>query len=221
MKFILLVLGAVSAQDRLDAGDPNGAYALLQQEPAVDAADFYNRAYAAHAAGQGPDAIVNYLRAERLGGEDESLRFNLFLANASRSAKRNVAPPWPLDLPSPLPARLPLEWLGFFAFVIGGFALRRRFHGQPAYRLAITALVLCGLSAAAQLSLAADRRAVATQPQALRVEPDADAESLATLERGQVLGVIDRNGPWVHVMQGDGFAGWVEADSLLHVVAER
>lgn len=218
---LLLLLGAVTAQDRLEAGDPNGAWVVLHQNEAKDTSDYYNRAYAAHAAGRWPDAIVNYLRAERLGGDDESLRFNLFLAGEGRTKKADVAPPWPLHLPSPLPTRLPLEWLGFIALVLGALACRQRLRNGPSLGLAFAALALCAVSAAAQLALAADQRAVATQPQALVMEPDRKAESLAKVETSQVVWVLDRKAEWAKIEMGGAMVGWVQAEGLINVVEKK
>ncbi|HBU47277.1 MAG: SH3 domain-containing protein [Myxococcota bacterium] len=215
---LLLLLAAVTAQDRLDAGDPNGAWVIVQQQQATDAVDYYNRGYVAHAAGETADAVLNYLRAERLGGPDEILRFNLLLSGAQRPIEVDAAPPWPLDLPAPLPSGLPLEWLGFIALVMGVLALRRRLQGGNSIRFALTALALCGLSALAQLSLASDRRAVATQPQVLRMTPVSQGESLAQLERGQIVRVLSRQGDWIEVAQGDGLVGWAKSDGIIDVV---
>ena len=214
----LMLLAAVTAQDRLDAGDPNGALSLLRQQVAVDASDYYNRAYAAHSAGRSAEAIADYLRAERLGGQDEQLRFNLLLALQARQVRtQDVSPPWPLDLPWPLPARLPLEWLGLLALVLGGLACRRRLQGEAAGRLATSSLVICLLAATAQLSLAGDQRAVATHSQAVVMEPGAGAKSLAQIESGQVVRVLAQEGPWLNVEIAGGLVGWAQSDGMIHI----
>ncbi|MBM65978.1 MAG: hypothetical protein CMH55_07085 [Myxococcales bacterium] len=218
---VFLLLSTVTAQDRLDAGDPKGAWVLLQQQEATDAADYYNRAFVAHAAGRWPDAVVNYLRAERLGGDDESLRFNLFLAGQGREKRADVAPPWPLHLPPPLPTRLPLEWLGLFAFVLGLIACRRRLQHRSSLGLALAAFALCAVSAAAQLSLAGDQRAVATQPQALMMEPKSKAKSLAKVETSQIVRVLDRDAEWAKIEVAGALVGWIQAEGLIDVVEKK
>jgi len=219
---VLMLFAAVTAQDRMDAGDPNGALSLLRQQAAVDASDYYNRAYVAHTAGRPAEAIADYLRAERLGGDDEQLRFNLLLALQARQVRtHDVAPPWPLDLPWPLPARLPLEWLGLLALVLGGLACRRRMQGASGGGLSASTLIVCLLAAGAQLSLAGDQRAVATQSQAMVMEPGAGAKSLAQIETGQVVRVIDRQGPWAKIEIAGGLVGWAQSERMIAILEDE
>lgn len=219
---LVLFLALVSPQQRFDAGDPAGALSLLQQQQARRAADHYNRGLAAHGAGKTPEAILGYLRAQRLGGDEETLRFNLLLAKQDRGASVvDATPPWPMDLPPPLPQRLPLHWMAFLALFLAAFALRRRVLGLPSTRTACLALGLVVIAAAAHVALAGDRRAVATASQSLSVEPKDKAEELSRLTPGQIVWVEQRRDRWWQVSLPGGLTGWTPAAGLEALVEEE
>ena len=204
----VLIAAPLTPADRIAAGDPHGALSLLTAEPGAPASAI---AYAAHAAGQLPQAISAYLRAQRAQPESLELRLNLGLARAARSGEFRDAPePWPLS-------GLPWSWLMWLGWLSASLALLSRWLGRGLERGLWLVGVLCLLTlVAAEVTLALDSRAVAGHSGQLRVGPSDDEPVAGELAPGLIVTVEDSDGAWRLVRDGGQGVGWCRSDALLY-----
>jgi tetratricopeptide (TPR) repeat protein len=196
-----------------------GHYALAARDFAAVAAlaprapdAWANYGTAAFAAGDTAHAVVGWQRALRLEPLAFDVRERLDLLAPTAGLGIGAVLPVP-----PLPLALLAASLWVAAWAILAWPPRRGRSGRLAVALAsaVAALVLGEAVAFLDARLAARDLVVVAHDTPLRLLPALGADRGAVVRIGEAARVLEREGPWVHVVAEGERDGWIEAATVL------
>jgi len=202
------------------------AYRSVLEQDKQSAPLFFNLGNAYFKSGQTAKAILSYERALRLNPGDPEVQQNLELARESVIDRFE-------EMPRPLfqtffrnfvklfsPDAWAVLTVAFGLFIItGGFLYLFTSFKRPGFILAVSALLLCGLSwflAARHHALLQNNRAaiVMTQSSYVKSGPGEKAEDVFILHAGAKAVVKESYEGWSKIQLPDGKIGWIRSGDI-------
>ena len=218
-----------SARELMLKGEAKSAAALYEsliERGAVHPDVYFNLGNAYARSQQWIRAVVAYERALRLDPAATDVKANLravrtildpnyaATTDAPDHNLVDVIEPWLAPI-SPRAGAIALVTAhAFLVLALFLYRMGRRLPGAGLGAVALVATLSCGLVTAGHYLIAHDPRAVMLQATPLRKGPDSRFEKTTEIPAGSRVRILNTDGAWNELQNGDGTVGWAPAKSI-------